>query len=357
VLHAIPIFSLTPDEYAAAVLCLLGKGENHARRIYSEWFKKGAVSALDAWVEPQARELVETILRNTSFFSASISSLKEEGGVKKFLLKFADGLESESVVLPMKTSYTLCISSQVGCRMGCAFCQTGRMGLIRSLSVEEIVFQVFAARFLLGSPIRNLVFMGMGEPFDNYEAVMKAVEILSSDGGFAIPLRGITISTSGRVEEMLRFSKEADPRLHLAVSLNAPNDAIRSKIMPVNKNWDLEALRKAMDVYCEHPKREILVEYVLIKGLNDSLEAADQVAAYLQGLRVRVNLIPYNSQTTGRFAPPDEEVLKAFQNRLKSHGYPALLRITRGRSIMAACGQLGKKTSPILIYEKEGNCV
>lgn len=337
------IFSLTEDAYSSAVLARLGKGEIYAAKVYSEWFKKGKIDLDAAWIEPQARSLVENILAITDFFSAPVTSCKEEGQIRKFLLKYEGGFESESVILPMNFGNTLCVSSQIGCRMGCSFCQTGKMGLLRSLTVEEIVFQVFAAKFLVGSSIRNIVFMGMGEPFDNYEVVMQAISVISSPKGIGIPFSKITVSTSGRVEEIYRFAKDADPRLKLAVSLNAPNDQIRAKIMPVNHQFDLSSLKSAMQEYCKDPRREILIEYVLLDGINDSLLAAEQVAEYLQGLRVRINLIPYNAQTKGPFSPPSQEKLEAFQRYLKGKGYCALVRITRGRSIMAACGQLGNR--------------
>ena len=215
------------------------------------------------------------------------------------------------------------------------------MGLIRHLSCEEIAQQIFWARFGLGREVRNIVFMGMGEPFDNYEAVMRAVAVLTDMGGLGFGPSRITISTSGRVDAILRMAKEADPALNLAVSINAPTDEIRNRIMPVNRQWNMAELKKAMLEYCLHPRREILVEYVLLKGINDSLESADLLAEYLRGLKVKVNLIPYNPQTRDRFAPPDEEHRLAFLKRMRDHGYQTMLRGTKGQKIMAACGQLG----------------
>ena len=339
----VSIFALTQIEYGQAIQRSLGKGDYHAQRVYAEWFKKGFVDLQAEWIEPQALELVKNILFITDFSHPEVSSSKEEGDIKKFLLKHEDGLESESVIIPMKFGYTLCLSSQVGCKMGCSFCETGKMGLLRSLRVEEIVAQVFVAKVVLGISIRNLVFMGMGEPFDNYDAVMQAIKVINSAAGLSIALSKITVSTSGRVDGILKFAKEADPAIKLAVSLNAPNDEIRSKLMPVNKEWDLAQLKEAMEVYCKHSKRQILIEYVLINKINDTVEAAEEVAEYLKGLPVKINLIPYNSQSKGRFAPPPEETLAAFQKHLKDRGYNAMLRVTRGRSIMAACGQLGNR--------------
>jgi 23S rRNA (adenine2503-C2)-methyltransferase len=270
-----------------------------------------------------------------------MSRIQESGELTKFLLKFSDGLESETVLIPMEAGITICISSQVGCKMGCTFCETGKMGLIRHLTCEEIVAQVFFARFCLNKEIRNIVFMGMGEPFDNYEAVMQAVVVLTDPSGLGFGASRITISTSGKVEEILRMAKEADLALNLAVSINAPTDEIRNKIMPVNRHWNLAALKEAMRVYCAHPRREILIEYVLLKGVNDSLACAEALADYLQELRVKVNLIPYNAQTRDRFSPPEPDQRQLFLQAMKERGYQTMLRGTKGAQVRAACGQLG----------------
>ena len=333
------IFSHTQESYSEAMFALFGKGKQHAAKLYSDWFRKGHLREIGQWAEPQAVALVQKMVEATDFSQAEMSGMREEGDIVKFLLQFVDGLESESVLIPMEAGTTLCISSQVGCRMGCAFCETGKMGLIRHLSCQEIVTQVFWARFGLSKEVRNIVFMGMGEPLDNYDAVMQAVAVLTGGMGFG-PSR-ITISTSGKVDAILRMSREADPALNLAVSVNAPSDEIRSKIMPVNKQWDMGELKRAMQEYCAHPRRVIFIEYVLLKGINDSLEAADQLADYLRGIRAKVNLIPYNPQTRDRFAPPEIEQREAFLKRMRDHGYQTLLRGTKGQQIMAACGQLG----------------
>lgn len=320
---------------------LLGKGKQHAAKLYSEWFRQGSLQEKPEWAEPQALLLVSKMIEATDFSLPAMSAMRQEGELAKFLLKFADGLESESVAIPMEAGTTLCISSQVGCRMGCAFCETGKMGLIRHLRCEEIVAQVFYARFVLKKAVRNIVFMGMGEPLDNYEEIMQAVRVLSDEGGLGFGPSRITVSTSGKVDAILQMSREADPALNLAVSVNAPTDEIRNKIMPVNRKWDMAELKKAMQEYCQHPRREILIEYVLLKDVNDSLESADALAKYLQGLRVKVNLIPYNPQTRDRFAPPTIEQREAFLKQMRTHGYQTLLRGTKGQKIKAACGQLG----------------
>lgn len=335
----ISIFSHTQESFSEDIFSRLGKGRHHAARLYSDWFRKGRVE--EEWVEPQARALVKAIEAEVDFSFPEIGKVQEEGETVKFLLRLADGMESESVLIPMESGTTICLSSQIGCKMGCAFCETGKMGLIRHLSTEEIVAQVFVARAILGRSVRNIVFMGMGEPFDNYDAVMGAVSVLTCSGGLGFGPSRISISTSGRVDGILRMAREADPAINLAVSVNAPSDQVRNRLMPVNRQWDMEALKGAMLEYCAHPRREILAEYVLIQGVNDSLEDANRLAKYLQGLKVKLNLIPYNPQSRDRFAPPSIEQRELFLRAMREHGYQTLLRGTKGQNIMAACGQLG----------------
>jgi 23S rRNA (adenine2503-C2)-methyltransferase len=273
----------------------------------------------------------------------SIHSHLTDGQTSKFLVEVGAGMNVESVVIPMQSGGTLCVSSQVGCRMGCAFCETGRMGLLKSLAPEEIVAQLFIAKIQLKQAIRNIVFMGMGEPFDNYDNVLKAVRILMDPLGFGYGKRNITISTSGKVEEIERYTDEEGDLPNLAVSLSAPLDALRNKLMPINRKFNLERLRGAMERYIEKTGREILVAYVLMKEVNDSLENADLLVDYLKNLPVKVNLIPYNPQTNDRYQRSDPEQIQAFYKRVRSSGLTTLLRNTKGDEIMAACGQLGKK--------------
>jgi 23S rRNA (adenine2503-C2)-methyltransferase len=328
------IFSYTQDEYSTKIYALLGKGKQHAARLYRQWFQERQL-APETWAEPQARAIVQAIVDQTDFSYPPISHRKEEGKTAKFLLRLSDGLESESVVIPMKNGMTLCLSSQIGCQRGCTFCETGRMGLLRNLSVKEIVAQVFAAP----KEVRNIVFMGMGEPLDNFDGVLQAIRILTQSMGFGP--RRITVSTSGVVPGIYRLIQEADPAINLAISINAPQDGIRNKIMPINRRWKMEELKQAMSAYCAHPRRQILIEYVLLHGINDTPEDADTLANYLAGLKVKINLIPYNAQSCHRFLPPPLETQEVFKQRLRSKGYRVLLRHHKGRQIMAACGQLG----------------
>jgi 23S rRNA (adenine2503-C2)-methyltransferase len=337
----IKIFRKTQQEFSQDVQELLGKGKRHSEGLYAEWFRKGSITKEANWIEPQARKLVEDIFSHTDFSLPELALQKQEGETVKFLLKMKDGLETESVLIPMESGVTLCVSSQVGCRMGCAFCETGKMGLVRHLQAEEIVAQVFYVRHFFKRSVRNIVFMGMGEPLDNFDEVMRAINVLTDPAGMGFGPSRITVSTSGCVDGIYRLIEEADPALNLAVSVNAPTDEIRRKIMPVNKQWGMVELKTALLDYCSHPRRGIFAEYVMLKGINDSLEHADLLADYLSGLRVKVNIIPYNPQSKDRFSPPSMEEMNAFLQHLRGHGLQALLRHPKGQAIMAACGQLG----------------
>lgn len=340
----IPIFRLRHHEFADAVVKKLGKGREHAGILYREWFREGTLLGEDPAFSnaPRLREAIVSLIDRSV---PPLSRLHEEGKTKKFLLSVTGDLETESVVIPMQSGWTLCLSSQVGCRMGCAFCETGKMGLLKNLQAEEIVAQVWIAKYQLCTPIRNLVFMGMGEPLDNYEEVMRAVAVLTDPLGMGFSQRNLTISTSGRVAEIYRLIEEADPCLNLAVSVNASNDAVRRKLMPINSIHDMGALQQAMIAYCSHPRRQILIEYVLIEDINDQLEHARELVTYLQPIRTRckVNLIPYNPQRRDRFQTSSHEQIDAFAAILREAAYRVLVRGAKGQQIMAACGQLGNR--------------
>lgn len=332
--------SLTSQEFSENIFQQLGKGRDHAEVIYKEWFRNGAIS-LNHPIFSNCPQLLKNIVSRMMFKLPEIRRRIQAGSTEKFLLNLQADQWVESVVIPMKFGKTLCVSSQVGCRMGCTFCQTGRMGLIRQLTVEEIVAQLFIAKHILGHDIRNIVFMGMGEPFDNFDAVHQAIKIFTDPLAFALGKSHITVSTVGRVDGIERMRLEMDPAINLAISVNAPNESVRKQIMPITRKYSMIALKEALIKYTADPRRKLLIEYVLIKNLNDSLQAADELAAYLEGLSATVNLIPYNPQHTDPFEKPSQKILEQFQAQMQSHGRLTFLRITKGDDIMAACGQLG----------------
>jgi 23S rRNA (adenine2503-C2)-methyltransferase len=252
-------------------------------------------------------------------------------------LRARDGALLETVVIPGPNRTTVCISSQVGCARACTFCETGMLGLVRQLDAGEIVDQVRIAVAEWGSPVQNIVFMGMGEPFDNIGQVALATQILSDDLALAIAPSRITVSTVGVADKLATFF--ATCCAELAISLNAPDDARRSRIMPINDRFDLEALKASL--LAALPKgRKVLFEYVLIAGFNDAPEDADLVASFVRGIPARVNVIPVNPGPNPAHRAPSTEVLDAFVGRLASRGVTTLVRRARGQDVGGACGQL-----------------
>src|SRR5262249_11462317 len=266
---------------------------------------------------------------------------RDADGTVRFAVRLADGNLVETVAihqpasdLRAKERWTVCLSSQVGCARGCVFCEAGRLGLLRNLSAAEIVSQYALAARHLGLRPRNVVFMGMGEPLDNLEAVLRAVAVLREPGGFAVPERRITVSTVGIVPRMDRLF--ARSRVNLAVSLHAVDPAARRALLPVARRWELAELRAAI----ARAPRTVLLQWTLIAGVNDSDRDADALAGFARGLSVRVNLIPLNPGPDPRQRAPSLARCRAFQRRLASRGVRTLLRLPHGQSVGGACGQL-----------------
>lgn len=267
----------------------------------------------------------------------------------KGLFRLADGSEVEAVLMEhFGDRTTICISSQAGCAFACAFCSTGQAGFTRQLEATEIFDQArYFARELAakGKRITNIVFMGMGEPFHNYDAVMDAVALLHDAQGFNLGHRHITISTVGLVDKIDRFADEGI-QVNLAISLHAPSDEVRSAIMPVNRKFAMDELLAACDRYIEKTNRKVFFEYVMLRGVNDSAEHARELARRMKGHLYHVNLIPYNTTPDGAFAGTDNEAIWAFAAILDAAGIPTTVRQNMGRDIAAACGQLRSETQP-----------
>jgi len=277
--------------------------------------------------------------------SAAVSVLKTvtsqqsaKDGTVKFLFELQDGLRIESVLMFDDARTTLCVSTQAGCAIDCKFCATGRLGLLRHLSAGEIVDQVLQVQREARVQVTNVVFMGMGEPFHNYDQVLKACGLLSHDLGLNLARRHIVISTSGLVPQIRRFAEEGH-RYRLAISLNATTDALRTELMPLNRKWPLSELLAAARYYTEKSRTPVTFEYVLMAGLNDSDADAERLRRLLRGLRCKVNLIPYNS-TDGAFRRPSQARILAFFERLASLRAPVTIRWSKGDDIAAGCGQL-----------------
>ncbi|HRQ75502.1 MAG TPA: 23S rRNA (adenine(2503)-C(2))-methyltransferase RlmN [Phycisphaerales bacterium] len=331
----IDALSLTSGEFVTAAAERGHRDRAAALNVYRSIFRDGALPM--PWATASVGDIVRT---------------QQEGPTVKFAQRIDDQLESESVILPQKSRIgrdrnTLCVSSQVGCAMGCTFCETAQMGLMRNLTPSQILSQWHAARFQLHAEISNIVFMGMGEPMENLDAVIQAIRVLTDQRGPAIAPSRIAVSTVGRAEGILKLAAFAQQpgfrRLCLAVSINAPNDEIRSQLMPINRSTNMAALHEAMMQWPNGPTRRILIEYVFIPGVNDRLEHADELCEYLKPLYCTVNVIPYNPRRNSPWPAPDEADVIRFVERISATGQFVTRRRTMGRSLMAACGQLGNE--------------
>lgn len=279
----------------------------------------------------------------------------EAGGSTKFLFKTTDGHFLESVLISRKDASdsqddeeavapgrreTVCVSTQLGCKVQCAFCASGQGKFTRNLTAGEIVEQVARIGRMTGKKITNVVFMGMGEPLDNYEATLKAVRILIEPWGFAFGARRVTVSTSGITPKILEFVKAVDGRVRLSVSLHSSIDEVRNHLVPINRRYPLKELVSALRKINQDLKRDITFEYTLIAGVNDSEEEAEGVSMIAKPLRAKINVIPYNPIAEFPHKAPSPEATERFCERLKSRGLHVTLRQTAGRDIDAACGQL-----------------
>lgn len=269
-----------------------------------------------------------------SFFQIS------EDGTRKFLITLNDGKKIESVWIPDKDRRTLCVSSQVGCGMACAFCLTGEMGLQRNLSIFEITEQIAAVKRALpkGEKITNLVFMGMGEPLANTKNLYPALEILLDSKGHNFSRQHVTVSTSGLAPEIEQFGDKT--LVKLAISLNATTDEVRDTVMPINKKFNLKRLMESCQKMTLPKRNRITFEYVMLHGVNDTLDDAKRLVEILSKLKAKINLLPFNEWQGSPYKRPPEDWVRTFQKYLLDKGFVAVVRRSRGRDIFGACGQL-----------------
>lgn len=267
-----------------------------------------------------------------------LKRLKSKDGTEKFLLGLLDNEVIETVFIPSEKRNTVCLSSQVGCKFKCLFCASG-MNFIRQLSVSEITSQLSKIRQVVDRPITHLVFMGIGEPMDNYDNIISAIRIFNSSLAFNIGARRITVSTCGIIPGIKRLSSEG-LQVELSISLHAPYDELRATIMPVDKKYPVEQLIGCARDYIDKTNRQVTFEYVLIKGLNDHLADADRLSDLLGALNAKVNLIVYNHRGKSAYQAPEKKIVFDFKNRLLKNGTRVTLRLSRGQDIDAACGQL-----------------
>ncbi len=335
------ILSLTCEAFADACKTRHGVARVSAIALYRAVMGSGQRRLADDAALAKSPALGAQLEKGLKKAAGRIVERQEDGGVLKFATAFEDGASIESVVIPDRGRSTLCVSSQVGCRMGCKFCVTGEMGLRRHLTVEEIVGQVVAARYEVGRPVDNVVFMGMGEPLDNLAAVIPALRVLADSRGLNIPYRRITVSTAGHVDGLRELAAAQLPNLRLAISIHAANEALRTRLVPLNARYSLEQLKVALREYPLGRGGVFLIEYVLLAGVNDQQEHASELVRYLDGLPVRVNVIPYNGGSRRPFVSPSREEIDRFCGWLTGAGLFVRRRHPKGRDVMAACGQLG----------------
>lgn len=335
------IKSMTKEEIALE-LAKIGQPKFRAKQIY-EWLSKG-VDSFDEMTN-LSKDLRNVLSEKYILTSAKIARklVSEIDGTVKYLFSLYDGEKIESVVMSYHHGYTICISTQVGCRMGCVFCATGMNGLKRNLFPGEMLSQITAAEKDLDIRISNVVLMGMGEPLDNYENTLKFLQLVNDDEGKNIGARHISLSTCGLVDKMQELSKEK-LQITLSVSLHAPNDMLRSEMMPINNKWNIEKLLTACKEYTDATKRRISFEYTVVDGVNDSEECAKELSNRLKGMLCHVNLIPLNTVLGKEYKPSQNS--KKFCELLNSMGINATIRRTLGSDINASCGQLaGERNS------------
>ena len=268
-----------------------------------------------------------------------------QDGSIKYLLKLDDGALIESVWMPSDSRKTLCISTQVGCRLNCSFCLTASLGLKRNLTAAEIIGQCMAINEDLSQDeaITNVVFMGMGEPLDNLGPVVDALRLMTAPEAMRMSTRKVTVSTSGLVDKINEFQKE-NIHINLAISLNATDDQTRDRLMPINKKYPIKALMDCLKNYPLKPQRRHTIEYVLLEGINDSIDDARRLAKWLKGIPCKINLIPFNSFTPSEYRPPADKQTFKFQDYLIRQNFSAFIRQNRATDILGACGQLAAES-------------
>ena len=329
----------------------LGQKPYRATQIFS-WLYQKRVKKIDDMSDISA-SFREVLKENYTIALPTV--IKEQvsyDGTIKLLLELEDKSSVETVLMRYEYGNAICVSSQVGCNMGCKFCASGLIKKQRDLEPSEMILQIMKMQEYLDKEgnnqrVSHIVIMGSGEPFDNYEKVMRFIRIANDQKGLAIGARHITVSTSGIAPKIVQYSKEG-LQVNLAISLHASNDEIRNKLMPINKAYPLEKLFNAIREYCTNADRRVTIEYILLKGINDSMANADELTKLLNGVFAYVNLIPYNEVEENEFKRSDKTSVRAFYERLKNNGVNVTIRKEFGTDIDAACGQLRAKKEGVI---------
>jgi len=338
------IKDLTPEELERA-LHDMGEPKYRGRQIFKWIYKKGAEAFSGMTNLPKA--LAEALGKRFSLNSfQDVEKHQSSDGTIKLVFKLNDDKYIESVIISSGKRSTICVSTQLGCRFGCAFCASGMNGFQRDLTPAEMLDQIIYAKFHLNKNLTNYVFMGMGEPLDNYENLIKAINIMNHKDGLEIGARRITISTCGIIPAIKRL-QDLDMQINLSISLHATTDRLRDKLMPVNKAYPLNQLIETVNAYAKSSNRKTTVEYVLIKGINDSLADANALAGIARKLWAKINIIPYSPVKGLDLSAPLAKGVEKFANRLTESGASVMIRMSKGKDIQAACGQLAGKKDEI----------
>lgn len=334
------IYDLTLDDLKKYFISI-GLKPFRAIQVY-EWLYRFHVRSFDLMTNIK-KEVIEHLKQDFEIkLYEVVDHQKSADGTEKFLFRLQDGNLIESVLMRHNYGTSICVTSEVGCNMGCAFCASGMKKKLRNLSAGEMVLQLESVYEVIKEKISHIVVMGIGEPFDNYQNVINFLHIVNEPHGLEIGSRHISVSTCGLVPMIYEYAKD-DLQSNLAISLHAPNNEIRDQIMPINKAYRIEELVKAISDYIIATNRRVTIEYILIDGLNDSIKCANELADLLHGLNVYINLIPYNEVKEKPFKRSKKEQMRKFYDTLKKRSMNVTLRLEQGADIDAACGQLRSK--------------
>lgn len=313
------------------------EGKFKATQVF-EWLYKKRIKSFDE-MRNVSKKTINDLTLDYSIESLDIITKKSDIDVDKYLFRLNDGNKIEAVLMHHDYGNSLCISTQVGCNMGCHFCESGRLKKVRNLESSEMVRQILAVEEDLKIRISHIVLMGIGEPFDNYDNVISFIDIINTPKGIDIGSRHITVSTSGIIPKIEQFMNY-DKQVNLAVSLHAPNNEIRNSIMEINKAYPLEKLIPTIKRYIEKTNRRVTFEYIMLKGINDSCDHAIELSKLLKGMNCYVNLIPYNETSHIEYKKSSKEQIMKFYDTLKKNGINVTIRREFGSKVSAACGQL-----------------
>ena len=318
----------------------IGSKKFHANQLFSWLYEKRINSYSE--ITDIRKDTLDLIERDYSIDKLKVVDVQEDVDVCKYLFELSDNEHIEAVLMRHDYGISVCISSQVGCNMGCKFCESGRRKKVRNLEVHEMVLQILMIEELINERISHVVVMGIGEPFDNYDNLLKFLTIINDPKGLEIGARHITVSTCGVVPKILEFST-FPLQINLAISLHAPNNTLRNKIMPINKVYSLDELIPAIKTYLERTNRRVTFEYILLKDVNDSVECAEELSRLVRGINCYINLIPYNETNNIEFKRTNTIQIERFYDILKRNNVGVTIRREFGSKISAACGQLRSK--------------